>query len=505
MTARPVQSLRVRLVLGLSLTICLVWSGVAIWQFTNMQRELRTLLDDRLIASARMVVGIVQQFQQAELAAAPRASNDALLSVIGRDGVACEVSLVRSEVDILPIARTNNIPDMASAGSAGFGQITKGGKQWRTYVLEDKGVRVATADRLDVRDQLVQTFVRTLVLPFALALAGVLLLTWWISTRSLRPLRHLREELARRPPHDPTPVHAGRDTVELAPLVDSLNGLLARMDAAIAHERRWTMDAAHELRTPLTAIKTHVQVAQLVLDQAGPPAQAGDALRQAQEGIGHMHATLEQLLQLARLESASAPGSAEGAQGEAIVQAFALAVRQSCQRAAHEGRVVPAVAVQVLGNDIRRLNGVHGNGISAYNDVRDILIAGNVVVETLRPLTVHGTSSPVFAHGTPGVRVRNNIFVSTSADAAAVTSYGKTPQFELTGNFLSGPRFAMRLNGSEQGFSANGNTLVGGVNVADRTPLFDAGANVSLAVDGNGALLTQEKSSAVVAPAHCTA
>ena len=175
MTARPVQSLRVRLVLGLSLTICLVWSGVAIWQFTNMQRELRTLLDDRLIASARMVVGIVQQFQQAELAAAPRASNDALLSVIGRDGVACEVSLVRSEVDILPIARTNNIPDMASAGSAGFGQITKGGKQWRTYVLEDKGVRVATADRLDVRDQLVQTFVRTLVLPFALALAGVLL------------------------------------------------------------------------------------------------------------------------------------------------------------------------------------------------------------------------------------------------------------------------------------------------------------------------------------------
>ena len=348
MTARPVQSLRVRLVLGLSLTICLVWSGVAIWQFTNMQRELRTLLDDRLIASARMVVGIVQQFQQAELAAAPRASNDALLSVIGRDGVACEVSLVRSEVDILPIARTNNIPDMASAGSAGFGQITKGGKQWRTYVLEDKGVRVATADRLDVRDQLVQTFVRTLVLPFALALAGVLLLTWWISTRSLRPLRHLREELARRPPHDPTPVHAGRDTVELAPLVDSLNGLLARMDAAIAHERRWTMDAAHELRTPLTAIKTHVQVAQLVLDQAGPPAQAGDALRQAQEGIGHMHATLEQLLQLARLESASAPGSAEGAQGEAIVQAFALAVRQSRQRAAHEGRVVPAVAVQVL-------------------------------------------------------------------------------------------------------------------------------------------------------------
>jgi hypothetical protein len=51
MTPLP-KSLRLRLVLGLSLTMCLIWGGVAAWQFTNMQRELRTMLDDRLIASA---------------------------------------------------------------------------------------------------------------------------------------------------------------------------------------------------------------------------------------------------------------------------------------------------------------------------------------------------------------------------------------------------------------------------------------------------------------------
>ena len=150
MTARPVQSLRVRLVLGLSLTICLVWSGVAIWQFTNMQRELRTLLDDRLIASARMVVGIVQQFQQAELAAAPRASNDALLSVIGRDGVACEVSLVRSEVDILtltatPIPRTLN---MAVSGMRDLSIIaTPPARRLavRTFVMEQQNAVITEA------------------------------------------------------------------------------------------------------------------------------------------------------------------------------------------------------------------------------------------------------------------------------------------------------------------------------------------------------------------------
>lgn len=341
------KSLRLRLVLGLSLTLCVLWGSVAAWQFTHLQRELRTMLDERLIASAKMVASIVHQFQPVHGAVPTPAEQEALQSVIARDGVACEVSLVRSEVEVLPIARTGNGPDFSTLGGPGFGQITKGGKAWRTYVLEDNGLRVATADRLDVREHLVQTVVRTLVLPFALALAGVLLLTWWISTRSLRPLRHLREELAQRPPHDPTPVSAGRDTVELAPLVDSLNQLLARIQASIAHERRWTADAAHELRTPLTAIKTHVQVAQLVLQQAAPPARAQDALGQAQEGIAHMHATLEQLLQLARLETGDGD-AARATQGEAIAEAFQRAVQQSLQRAEDDGRATAALDAQVL-------------------------------------------------------------------------------------------------------------------------------------------------------------
>lgn len=333
-------SLRLRLVLGLSLTLCVLWGSVAAWMFPTMQRELRTMLDDRLIASARMVAGIVHQFQPAQVDAITPANN-ALLSVIARDGVACEVSLVRSEVDILPLAKTSNSPDFTPLTRSGFGRIEKGGKSWRTYVLEENGIRIATADRLDVREQLVQSFVYTLVVPFVLALAGVVLLTWWICTLGLEPLRRLGEELQHRPPQDPSPVQTGQDTAELAPLVGSLNQLLGRMNRAIEHERRWTADAAHELRTPLTAIKTHVQVAQLVLERhtdPGPATPSGignpasQALKQASEGIDHMHATLEQLLQLARVESAST-GTAPSTQGTAIAEALHLACRQSLQRA----------------------------------------------------------------------------------------------------------------------------------------------------------------------------
>ncbi len=348
------RSLRWRLMLGLSITTCVLWGSVAAWQFTSMQRELRNMLDERLIASAKMVAAIVQQIHPdpKHPNIAPNAEvSEAMHSLIARDGVACEVSLVRSEVDVLPvpIARTADSPDMSQSPANGFGETTKGGKLWRTYVLHDGGIRIATADRLDVREHLVHSILRTLVLPFALTLAGILLLTWWICGYSLRPLERLRKELSERAPLDTTPVRSGIGVTELAPLVNSLNALLSRTSSSMERERRWTANAAHELRTPLTAIKTHVQVAQLALGNekmttASQPEIARDALAQADAGILHLQATLSQLLQLARIENAAANERLHS-DAQTIFSAFKQACEQSLQRARADR---PAVAAQVL-------------------------------------------------------------------------------------------------------------------------------------------------------------
>ena len=342
------RSLRLRLVLGLALASCLLWGAVVLWRTLSLERELHTLLDERLVASARMVAGIVQQFEPTAIDPAQRQAR--LQQLIARDGVACEVSLVRSEVGILPIARTGGTPENASQGSTGFGEVTKGGKAWRVYVLEEDGLRVATADRLDQRAQLVRSAWQALVVPFALAISGVLLLTWWIITRTLRPLGQLRGELLGRSPRSSTPVRSGADTQELAPLVASLNQLLARMDAAIAHERRWSTDAAHELRTPLTAIKTHVQVAQMALAAGAAPDAAAKALAQAGLAIAQLQQTMELLLQLARVESTAQAGSAH-TRGEALWQALAQAQQQSLARARTEGWSPSPIAVERTPDD----------------------------------------------------------------------------------------------------------------------------------------------------------
>jgi len=69
------------------------------------------------------------------------------------------------------------------------------------------------------------------------------------------------------------------------------------MRHSISREQRFSADAAHELRTPLTAIKTHLQVARRVDDDASK-----QALLQAEQGVSRLESTLEQLLVLARIE-----------------------------------------------------------------------------------------------------------------------------------------------------------------------------------------------------------
>src|SRR5215217_8931894 len=47
---------------------------------------------------------------------------------------------------------------------------------------------------------------------------------------------------------------------EIGRLTTTINGLLARLDAAFSRQRRFAADASHELRTPLTAISGHARM-----------------------------------------------------------------------------------------------------------------------------------------------------------------------------------------------------------------------------------------------------
>ncbi|MFW6346502.1 MAG: histidine kinase dimerization/phospho-acceptor domain-containing protein, partial [Halomonas sp.] len=284
------MSLRTRLLLSLGLTLALLWSLAAAWLMRDLEAQFVATLDQRLAQSARMVAGLMAQLpEEVWLQADQRA-----LSIPPIEGLACQVHSPRGEI----MARTHSdLESILAAGERGHAYREEGGVTWRVFTYERGGLTITTADRMDERNLLLRNVFQVAVVPFAVALLGSMVALWLGVLRGLAPLGRLRDSLARRHPDALAPVATYGVPVELRPLVETLNGLLARIQQAMVREQRFTSDAAHELKTPLTAIKTHLQVARRVEGEA-----AREALAHAEEGVGRLSRILDQLLMLARVE-----------------------------------------------------------------------------------------------------------------------------------------------------------------------------------------------------------
>lgn len=286
------MSLRLRLTLIPGSTFILLWSLTAAWMLHDLRAEMMRSLDQRLAASARMVAGLLVQLPQSSR---PGTTGPVTAERLGLpDGLTCQVSSLRGEV----IARSN--PDLAQpldAQQTGFRDQQVDGVRWRSYTVEQNGMRITTADRLDERGTLQSSVLLAAALPVGGALLGTLLLLWFGVRQGLEPLRRMAAALLERGPDSLRPLQLEPLPAELRPLQDSQNQLLERIAEALERERRFTGDAAHELRSPLTAIKLHLQVARM---SSGPD--SAQALAQAELGADRLQKTLEQLLLLARVE-----------------------------------------------------------------------------------------------------------------------------------------------------------------------------------------------------------
>ncbi len=128
--------------------------------------------------------------------------------------------------------------------------------------------------------------------------AGVL---WLVVRRSLRPVEGLARQIGRLGEDDlAARIQAPDAPSELQPVVDRLNDLLGRLEAAFERQRRFSADVAHELRTPLAGLRSTMDVA-LATPRQGPEYE--DSLRGCLRIAIQMQAMIEHLLALARLDA----------------------------------------------------------------------------------------------------------------------------------------------------------------------------------------------------------
>lgn len=114
----------------------------------------------------------------------------------------------------------------------------------------------------------------------------------------LRPLKELADKIGARHSLALEPIEMAAVPAEIQPLMEALNGLLSRLQRALASEHRFTANAAHELQTPLAAIKAEVQRYQ----RQTPDGETREMLARIDSRVSRATATVTQLLTLARLD-----------------------------------------------------------------------------------------------------------------------------------------------------------------------------------------------------------
>jgi two-component system sensor histidine kinase QseC len=185
---------------------------------------------------------------------------------------------------------------------------------------------VVVAERDDVRDELAWKIALATVAPLIAGILLVLVLLGLLVRYGLAPLAELARGIERREPSSLAPVALTRTPAEMRPVVAALNGLLDRVRAALARERRFTADAAHELRTPLAALKVHAQNAA----RAGNAAEREASLARMLAGLERSIRLAEQMLAFSR---ASAAGDAPAMEPVALRHAIDEAIADVAPRA----------------------------------------------------------------------------------------------------------------------------------------------------------------------------
>ncbi|MGN6513604.1 MAG: sensor histidine kinase [Lysobacteraceae bacterium] len=356
--SRPrAPSLQRRLLWLAGVPVVVLWLAAGAWLVQRTAHETAEMFDRELQRTAASVLAVVAAMPDAPMRAADHFDPG------GDEGARGEM-VVRGGDGRLLLDASALPPLPAAPGAPHFHTVEHEGGRWRVYQRWDAAHRhwIQVAAPLHDREELLAAHVRALLLPLAGLLALLPLATWLGLRLGLAPLRALSRAIARRPARPPL---LTRDDVpaELRQLTRALDALVAKLDSALARERRFTADAAHELRHPLSVLRLELDLAGAATDAAGRAAH----LQRAREGLRRMERLVAQLLTLARVESLEALDDA------APLSPAALA--RDVLAAAGERAAPCGIALSLQGGEALRVRGSPGLLAIALGNLVDNAIA----------------------------------------------------------------------------------------------------------------------------------
>ncbi|GAA4582781.1 hypothetical protein GCM10023194_18480 [Planotetraspora phitsanulokensis] len=145
------------------------------------------------------------------------------------------------------------------------------------------------------------------LLILTMVVLAIILTTWiiWVVVgKTLRPVADIRAQVSEITVRDlqlrvPEPPQDD----EIGQLARTFNHTLARLEAAVEHQRHFASLVSHELRTPLTALQAELDEALLYPDEVDPRA----AITRSLSTTERLRTVIDDMLMFARVRTAAAP------------------------------------------------------------------------------------------------------------------------------------------------------------------------------------------------------
>lgn len=204
-----------------------------------------------------------------------------------------------------PRAREPSILPRLGALHEGLSTVRLSGEDWRVFVHERQdGLRIVAGQKMSQRNFIARRSAAKAVAPFLLLMPLLVAAIHLAIGQAFKPLLELSREINESGLDRLHPISTELAPSEIHPFVRAIDGLLERVELAMARQRRFVADAAHEMRTPLTALSLRAQ--RLGMVQMPEPAQL--EFSRLCEGIGRTQRLVEQLLALARTQDGPIDG-----------------------------------------------------------------------------------------------------------------------------------------------------------------------------------------------------
>ncbi len=322
------RSLQGRLGLWLGLVLTVVWIAAASVTALIARKEMEAVFDSMLQETAQRILPL------------------AVVDVLGREeeGISQRLAAIRDHDEFFTyIVRDDKgriLLQSHAADPAVFPAWDGGGfRQSATHRFYNDDavqgtIRITVAEPLAHRVTAARELQFGLGLPLVIVIPVALLAIILAVRVSLAPLRRFRERLARRGVRDLRHVETDDLPAEIAPVAETVNGLLSRLSAAFEAERSFAANAAHELRTPLAGAIAQAQRLQTETRDLDAKARAAE-IEATLKRLTHLS---ERLMQLARAE-----GGRLRRDDAADLRPVARIVAEDLSRLAGPGRIALAL------------------------------------------------------------------------------------------------------------------------------------------------------------------